>query len=78
MPPETLILLKETGAMFVYLFTQLTFLFLLISYLVGVLQHYIPPEKIRNILSARNGKGYVVAAALGAITHFALAPRFHF
>ncbi|WP_221076159.1 permease [Agarivorans aestuarii] len=56
--------------MFVFLAFELTLLFLAISYLVGVLQHYIPPQKIQQILSGKNGSGYVVAGFLGAITPF--------
>jgi uncharacterized membrane protein YraQ (UPF0718 family) len=56
--------------MFLFLATELTLLFLIISYGVGVLQEYIPPEKIQAILSARKGKGYIVAALMGAITPF--------
>ena len=56
--------------MFTYLLLQLTLLFIAISYLVGVLQLYIPPEKIRNVLSSKHGKGYVIAAFMGAITPF--------
>lgn len=63
-------MLEQTINMFLFLAVELTLLFLAISYLVGVLQHYIPPEKIRKILSDQNGKGYFVAALLGAITPF--------
>nr|WP_284206911.1 permease [Thalassotalea eurytherma] len=56
--------------MFVFFAVELTALFLAISYLVGVLQHYIPPAKIPQILSDKQGKGYVIAALLGAITPF--------
>jgi len=56
--------------MFVFLTVELTLLFLLISYIVGILQEYIPPRKIQSILSSKNGKGYVVAGFLGAITPF--------
>lgn len=63
-------MLKNTLDMFVFLAAELTLLFLLISYLVGVLQEYIPPSKIQSILSGKNGKGYIVAAWLGAITPF--------
>lgn len=56
--------------MFGFLAVELTLLFLLISYIVGVLQEYIPPEKIQSILSGKNGKGYFVAGLLGAITPF--------
>ncbi|WP_163132027.1 permease [Agarivorans sp. Alg241-V36] len=56
--------------MFGFLAVELTLLFLAISYLVGVLQLYIPPQKIQSILSAKNGSGYIVAGFLGAITPF--------
>jgi uncharacterized membrane protein YraQ (UPF0718 family) len=56
--------------MFAFLAVELTVLFLLISYLVGVLQEYIPPAKIQSILSGKKGRGYIVAALLGAITPF--------
>ena len=61
---------QQTFEMFAFLAVELTALFLIISYFVGVLQEYIPPEKIRQILSSKNGKGYVFAAFLGAITPF--------
>ena len=70
MDHETLNALQEAGQMFAFLAVELTLLFLVISYLVGVLQEYIPPAKIQSILSSKNGKGYVVAALLGAITPF--------
>ena len=63
-------MMVDTLNMFVFLAVELTLLFLLISYLVGVLQEYIPPSKIQSILSSKNGKGYLVAALLGAITPF--------
>lgn len=56
--------------MFAFLAVELTLLFLIISYIVGILQEYIPPQKIQSILSSKNGKGYIVAAFLGAITPF--------
>lgn len=63
-------MLMDTLGMFAFLAVELTILFLLISYIVGVLQEYIPPAKIQSILSSKNGKGYIVAALLGAITPF--------
>ncbi len=70
MTPELLTGLQDTANMFIFLAFELTLLFLLISYGVGVLQEYISPERIQSILSSRNGRGYVVAALLGAITPF--------
>ncbi|MBY7730395.1 permease [Vibrio splendidus] len=63
-------MVMNTLGMFGFLAVELTLLFLLISYIVGVLQEYIPPEKIQSILSGKNGKGYFVAGLLGAITPF--------
>ena len=56
--------------MFAFLAVELTLLFLLISYGIGVVQSYLPPGKIQQILGAKQGKGYFIAAALGAITPF--------
>ena len=63
-------LIQQTLGMFTFLTVELTALFLLISYGVGVLQAYIPPQRIQSILSSQNGRGYLIAAALGAITPF--------
>ena len=63
-------MLQETVNMFVFLTVELTTLFLLISYLVGVLQTYVPPHKIQAILSDKHGQGYIIAGFLGAITPF--------
>ncbi|PSU19242.1 permease [Photobacterium kishitanii] len=63
-------MIMNTLHMFGFLAVELTLLFLAISYLVGVLQVYIPPEKIQAILSGKNGKGYFIAGLLGAITPF--------
>ena len=60
----------ETLDMFIFLAAELTVLFLVISFFVGALQSVLTPEKIQRILSSRNGKGYLVAALLGAITPF--------
>lgn len=63
-------MLQDSLNMFVFLAVELTLLFLLISYLVGVLQAYIPPAKIKSLLSGKQGKGYIIAGFLGAITPF--------
>lgn len=70
MTPETITMLKETANMFVFLAVELTLLFLVISYLVGILQEFITPQKMQSILSSRHGRGYIVAALLGSITPF--------
>lgn len=63
-------MVSDSVSMFGFLAVELTVLFLLISYIVGVLQEYIPPSKIQSILSGKNGKGYFIAGLLGAITPF--------
>ncbi|MCQ1060705.1 permease [Photobacterium sp. ZSDE20] len=70
MSPEFVTMFKEAAGMFLFLAAELTVLFLVISYLVGVLQEFLTPEKIQSILSSRNGKGYFIAALLGSITPF--------
>ncbi|MEX0299233.1 MAG: permease [Kordiimonas sp.] len=70
MSPEVMNGLTEAANMFAFLAFELTALFLVISYGVGMLQEYISPARIQSILSSRNGKGYIVAALLGAITPF--------
>ncbi|WP_052261767.1 permease [Leisingera sp. ANG-M1] len=70
MSPEITAALQEAGGMFLFLAVELTALFLLISYGVAVLQEYVSPARIQAVLSSRNGRGYVVAALMGAITPF--------
>ncbi len=70
MNTETTKMFMATLEMFAFLAVELTVLFLVISYLVGVLQTFLPPEKIQSILGAKKGKGYVIAALFGSITPF--------
>ncbi len=63
-------MLKESLNMFVFLAVELSLLYLIIAYAIGVLQERITPSKVQNILSSKKGKGYVIAAFLGAITPF--------
>ncbi|EPJ43873.1 MAG: putative permease [Osedax symbiont Rs1] len=68
--PTTQIMLANTVSMFVTLFTELSILFIAISLLVAVINQRLPAEKIQRLLGGKNGRGYVTAAALGAITPF--------
>ncbi len=52
------------------LFAELALLFVLISFLVGLLHEWLPTEKTRHYLSARHGHGYVIGALIGAATPF--------
>lgn len=70
MTPEFLDMLAESGKMFIQLFLELTVLFLAISFAVGVINQKLPAEKIQSILGGRRGRGYFVAAGLGAVTPF--------
>ncbi len=63
-------MLIESGRMFIELFLELTLLFLVISFVVGVLNQKLPAEKIQSLLGARKGRGYLIAAGLGALTPF--------
>lgn len=63
-------MIKDTLGMFLFLGTELSVLFLLISAGVSLLQQYIPDSKIQAILSGSKGRGYILAALLGAITPF--------
>jgi uncharacterized protein len=53
---------------FILTFSEMLFLFMLISMLVVWLQHKLPKHKVQALLSGRSG--YFTAAALGAITPF--------
>ncbi|RDE18072.1 permease [Motiliproteus coralliicola] len=68
--PETQLMLRESGLMFLQLFTELTGLFLLISFAVSLINQKLPAEKIQGLLGARRGRGYLTAAGLGAVTPF--------
>lgn len=56
---------------FIILFSELTLLFIGISFLVSWLQQIVPQEKIKNILSHPKGwKGYLYGTGLGSLTPF--------
>lgn len=62
--------LIDSAEMFIQLFTELTFLFLTISFLVAIINIKLPAEKIQGLLGGKRGRGYFTAAGLGAITPF--------
>lgn len=62
--------LSQSFDMFVQLFTELTVLFLAISFLVAIINIKLPPEKIQGLLGGKKGRGYLTAAGLGAVTPF--------
>ncbi|RJX21911.1 MAG: permease [Desulforudis sp.] len=63
--------LIDTLTFFLIIMAELTVLFIGISFLVGLLQEYVPPERIRTILERqRRGVGNVLGAAFGMVTPF--------
>jgi uncharacterized membrane protein YraQ (UPF0718 family) len=55
---------------FAFTFVELTLLFVGISFLVGVINEFVPAEKTKTLLTAKRGRGYLVGAGLGALTPF--------
>lgn len=70
MQEELLRRLLDTAMYGLQLFIELAALFVLISFLVGALQEWLPAEKTRRYLSARHGRGYLIGALIGAATPF--------
>nr|WP_206679466.1 permease [Endozoicomonas acroporae] len=62
--------LVDTLGTFIFLAGELTILFLIVSFIIGVILEYMPAEKIQKILGSKGGKGYVSAGLLGALTPF--------
>jgi len=70
-PPGTEAALLDSWEYFVHLALVLTPLFIGASFLVGLAQEYLPPERVEEMLRARDhGSGNVLAAGLGAVTPF--------
>lgn len=68
---ETIIpMAKDALGFFAFTVTELAVLFIAISFIVGIIQEFVPPEKIKTLLSARKGRGYFIGAGLGALTPF--------
>ncbi len=67
---EYMPMIKDALGMFAFLAAELSILFIIISAGVSLLQQYIPDSKIQKLLGASNGRGYLLAAGLGAITPF--------
>lgn len=63
-------LIKETISFFLFTMTELALLFVGISFLVGVINEFLPQDKVKSWLSGRNGRGYVVGSLLGGLTPF--------
>jgi len=63
-------LVKETAGFFGYTMVELTVLFVGISFLVGLINEFMPQDKLRSWLSGRNGRGYLIGSLLGGLTPF--------
>ncbi len=62
--------LEQTLEFFVVITVELVLLFIGISFLVGLMLEYVPPEKIRKLMGGEGWFGNVVGAAFGSITPF--------
>ena len=63
--------LIEVGKMFLFLMGELLLLFLLISFIVALIQIYLSKEKIKKILTTPSkGLNSILGALLGAVTPF--------
>ena len=68
---DLLATLATAGQFFVVIAGELILLFVGITFLVGLLQAYIPEERIRSVLAGRRqGVGNVIGAGFGALTPF--------
>ncbi|HBH29583.1 MAG: permease [Desulfofustis sp. PB-SRB1] len=63
-------MLRESGLFFVSAMVELSVLFVGISFLVGVLNEFLPQEKVKRWLSGRGGRGYFIGSLLGGLTPF--------
>ncbi|MFB4181477.1 permease [Escherichia fergusonii] len=65
-----LAMLQDAAEMFVFLAVELSLLFMVISAGVSLIRQKVPDHKIQQMMGARKGKGYLLAALLGAVTPF--------
>ncbi|NNK97271.1 MAG: hypothetical protein HKP41_23195 [Desulfobacterales bacterium] len=63
-------LIAESAAFFAYTMIELAILFVGISFLVGVINEFLPPDKVQRWLSGRHGRGYFIGSILGGLTPF--------
>lgn len=63
--------MAETARWFLVTTAELVVLFLALSFIIGLLQAWLPEEKVRSLFGRRRPvAGYLVGAALGAVTPF--------
>lgn len=63
-------MLKNALEMFLFLGIELSVLFILISAGISLAQQYIPDTRIQALLGGAHGRGYILAALIGAMTPF--------
>lgn len=62
--------IQESLEFFLFAMVELSVLFVGISFLVGCINEFLPQDKVKSLLSARKGRGYVIGALLGGATPF--------
>jgi len=62
--------LQQTIEFFITISLELILLFLGISFLVGLMLEYVPPEKIQKAMGGNSVFGNIIGAGFGAITPF--------
>ncbi|MCB2216287.1 permease [Desulfofustis glycolicus] len=67
---QLLPLIEGTVRFFLVTMVELSVLFVGISFLVGVINEFLPQEKVRRWLSGRRGRGYVIGSILVGLTPF--------
>ncbi|MCV5862439.1 permease, partial [Escherichia coli] len=63
-----LAMLQDAAEMFVFLAVELSLLFIVISAGVSLIRQKVPDHKIQQMMGARKGRGYLLAAVLGAVS----------
>ena len=62
--------LGETLIFFLTTMAEMAVLFVGISFLVGVINEFLPQDKVKRWLSGRHGRGYLIGSVLGGLTPF--------
>lgn len=62
--------IEQTAMFFGILTLELAALFLIVSFLVAVLNDYFPAAAIQRALAGRGGRGHLIGAGFGALTPF--------
>lgn len=69
---ETINSLAQAGEFFAVIMIELTVLFIGITFIVGIIQEYVPEEKMRSVLGSGRRKtvGSIIGAFFGSLTPF--------